>query len=470
MGIANRNVVLERSIAVGGTFGLAIATYQQGGFFYEQRIWLAITTIASLIALVWAERLSAATPVIWVAGALAIWILASEWVRSVSSEANMRIAGGDALAVAIVASAYWVATSLHHARWVRVGISANAAVAGMIGWIGLVRHDFDWAIPDHRIWRAAGTITYANGLGALLVVGLAVAIAEFPANAIDRRWAVRLTDYLVAVLFGSIAVTGSRSAYLATLTVLALAIFRWRQRIAALVCFLAPGAVGGAILAAATYPSWSEDAPASPAQCALIASLAIPAAPFVRWVVERPAVRRVLAAIAASGVRFRAVGIGVAIAIVGGVGAIVGRKLINVLRHPGAAGDRLNEWSSAIEEIGKQPILGHGGGRLNLQWTEAASGETFTVAFAHNEFLQIAGEYGLVGLSLVLIAGTLFWRSARSREVVGWGRFGSSPALILVAASIPALLDFSWHTLVVPVSAAAGLGAVDRSRGRRIDE
>jgi O-antigen ligase len=97
-------------------------------------------------------------------------------------------------------------------------------------------------------------------------------------------------------------------------------------------------------------------------------------------------------------------------------------------------------------------VLGLGTARVLLQWQ--VGGQVFTASFAHNEFLQLLTQDGLVGL-VVLVVGLLAVFVALARRRGRPGPLSAECALAgLVALLIQSSLDFLWHLTVIPVLTA----------------
>ena len=128
-----------------------------------------------------------------------------------------------------------------------------------------------------------------------------------------------------------------------------------------------------------------------------------------------------------------------------------------VLEDPEEAGSiRIAQWRDAPAMFRDRPVFGFGGGsyvwayppyqrhvRLHLTWD-----------FAHNEFVQMALEYGAVGLGLLLVA--LLWAGAAACQAVVQARSAEAAWLLagglgaLAASLIHALFDFNFHIFPNP--------------------
>lgn len=128
-----------------------------------------------------------------------------------------------------------------------------------------------------------------------------------------------------------------------------------------------------------------------------------------------------------------------------------------VLEDPGQAGGiRISQWRDAPAMFRDRPTFGFGGGsyvwayppyqrhvRYHLTWD-----------YAHNEYVQMALEYGAVGLGL-LVAG-LLWVGVGAARAVVQARSRAAAGLLagalggLAAALIHALFDFNFHVFPNP--------------------
>lgn len=122
---------------------------------------------------------------------------------------------------------------------------------------------------------------------------------------------------------------------------------------------------------------------------------------------------------------------------------------------------RLALWSEALEITAERPLLGVGPGRFQAVSPTALADRD--ARWAHQEFLQVGAETGVVGL--VLLTGVFVWGFARlfvgPRDAVT-----ALGAAALAALGIHACLDYVLHFAPVPIAGAllAG-GAVSRPRG-----
>ncbi len=165
-------------------------------------------------------------------------------------------------------------------------------------------------------------------------------------------------------------------------------------------------------------------------------------------------------------------------AVAGGVGAAdvaagpdpgPPRPLLRRLYNRNSGDERLTAWAVALAMVERRPLVGVGLGNFKVAWPErraalgrapGAAERSWLVAMprvtrAHNEFLQLAAEAGLVGLGLVAAAGLLAaWRWRRA--FLALDAFARRDQLLMLAglnvAAVHALLSFPAH---LPATAAA---------------
>jgi len=95
---------------------------------------------------------------------------------------------------------------------------------------------------------------------------------------------------------------------------------------------------------------------------------------------------------------------------------------------------RLSIWVAGLEMIVQHPFFGVGFGQFaehvgshlrDLAWIpspDAAQGKVL----AHNTFLSVGAEFGLIGLTLYLLALSGIYKAARGAAVAAWGQRGQS--------------------------------------------
>jgi len=289
-----------------------------------------------------------------------------------------------------------------------LGVAALGGVGALVGFAGLTWRWYPMAMPAQHLWRLSTTLTYADAAGAFLAMSLLVALAGGP-----RPWIARASVCLCA---GGLLATQSRGALVAF--VVACALVPWRQY----VLFLVPLAAGIAlgVAAVATSPSSGSVAWLGVATLGAIGfSVAWVPAPR-KWQWRRRHV--VLLAVLALGV-------------LGATGLLVHSEIALRSLAPSDQ-DRAVEWSAAWHQFESNPLIGVGPDRLLHFY--AADGTT--AHFVHNEYLQILADGGLVGVALLLFAGTALVRMVRRVDTLSSCAVGA-----LVCLAVAGAFDFDWH-------------------------
>jgi O-Antigen ligase len=309
------------------------------------------------------------------------------------------------------------------------GLVLCGLIASATAWIGVAFHRDPWGLVAQGIWRGSSTLTYANATGALVGIGLLLAVARLPGA--HRLAALPAYGLLVGLLS-----TGSRAALVSVgIGVLVLAHRRgWGPTARALV----PIVVGGLVGAAALVPSLSADAPAQPG----VALVGLVLGALVVVTVSSRVVAGPLRG--PSAIALVVVGLVVLAATAGN-----GFQALADARFDIGSADRAAEWRAATEEFGSSPVVGVGPGRLDLSWA-AEDGGTYVAAFAHNEYLELLATHGLVGAIALAVCVVLVVRR-RSRVHSPTDRDGAVAALAVLA--VHSGFDFLWH---IPVLALVG--------------
>jgi O-antigen ligase len=430
---------------------LAGATYKQGGFYSAAQWYLGAlvvlaTAVATTVRPARRRRLGElfdGWPTAIAPLALVAWTL-------LDAGRHGSIGSGARLALLVLAVAVMIADCQVLDRsamdLLLGGLLVLGAGTALIGWYGVADHRDVLAIPGQGLWRAAGTLSYPNAAAAMLaltgLIGIALRSSARPAG---RH---QLDGVLLTAVLTGLAATLSRGGLLAFAAGLA-------------VLLLVLGA----------NPIWTACwAPAAGALVALAGLL--PAMP----VASRPhlpltAVTLVLG-LAIGSVRSlpRAVRSGPGlVALIGmiGVGAI---GLLAVADHRAGAAigharanlsssDRLAAWHAVWHQIALHPIAGSGPGLRQLSW-HAPDGSLRVFAYAHDEYLQLFAELGLIGLScLIGCAIALVRLLVRSRPAAGNNRAPWALGLAaLLSTAVSMAFDFTGHFPAITLTAAALVG------------
>lgn len=413
----------------------AVGVVGQGGFHKPHLVAvLALLALATWLSWRAGDRPGlAVSGVTIVGGALAVWTV----VRAQFAGGPASAAGSVATVAAIMLCVAVVRRTAPDSRLVLLaGLLGVGTVVAASGWLGVALHLEPLALRDPQVWRAASTLTYSNAAAGLLAplvlvaVGRATMTSGGPAR---RRYALVITVLLVG-LAATFSIGGLLSLFVG-LVVLGVLI-GWPQLLRAIGV-----PVAGAVIAmAGLVPSIPVGSSARPvlATAALLGGLAL-----VAWLasVDLPRCPTWFGAV-------------VPVVLVAGGLAVAG---LSRGRHFIAASslDRLEEARAALQMLRSSPWFGVGPGLAGLTWFRDGVG-TLTAQYAHNEYLQVGAELGLVGLVLVgaflLVLFLPVVRTVFSDRADG---FAAGAMAAAVAFGLHSSVDFLWHLPVLPVIVAA---------------
>jgi O-Antigen ligase len=425
----------------------------QGAFYARVRWYLGVlVAAAAVLALVaWPPtRDDARLPPVLAALALAAWAVVDAALLGVPAAG----AGSALLPLAVVAVLLVCRRLGEEDREVLLlGVVGIGLLVALTGWLGVAGRVGSWAWLGDGLWRASSTLTYPNAAAAVLVPVALLVLARLT----DAPRNLPLTLAATGLLTGAGA-TMSRAAALAlAVGLVVLAVLRGAGRTAR----AALGPCAGALVAlACLVPSMPDAEPPRPALAlaGLCAGLALAAvlARLRRWA----AVTLVLGG--------ALVGCVAAASVIGGAGAAT--RLVAETRITLASPDRSGAVGAALRVAAEHPITGTGPGQADLR-SRGASGGTRIFTYAHNEYVQVAAELGLVGLALLaaLLAALarLLWRTRPAGPAgAGWAGVVAAAAAFAVHSGF----DFVWHlpavVLAVTLLAGAILPAPDGANAR----
>ena len=433
--------------------GLTYGCIAQGGFYRNQFVPFAVVSSAAVLPLAvagvggMARRL---LPVVGLAALAASAVLLGAWRAGVPHRVSATIVSIVlvALALAVGATVPRVARPVALAGLLLLG-SGIAATA----WWGAVGRRFPWGLEADGLWRGSSTLSYANATASVLVPLALAATAWLAAHrrqgATRRDPAVLGLQAVLFVLLTGAGTTQSRAgaiALVAGLVVLAVRHRRW-------LTVMAPAAFGAVVASAVALSTVATSRPAEPGT-----ALAGLAAGVLITTVLAVADRRVGGAALVVGLVAVA-----AFAVRADLDDLVRSRLtLSSTRQGGVPeatyllGDRWPEWTAAAENLQREPLTGVGPGNLDLSWV-AESGQAVRAIYVHNEYLEWAATYGVVGLVTLLAALGAVVRSVfrRHRDL--------DPCLTGVGAAALAFalhtgLDFLWHQPAIPVLMALLVG------------
>jgi O-antigen ligase len=99
-----------------------------------------------------------------------------------------------------------------------------------------------------------------------------------------------------------------------------------------------------------------------------------------------------------------------------------------------------------------------GPGRIALVWT-TADGRTVISRYAHNEYLQVLVQLGVIGFLLLLVLLAAITRTVwQGRAAAPSPQLWAGVAAGLVALAVHSGLDFLWHIPAIPLLGALLIG------------
>ena len=415
----------------------------QGAFYTRVRWYLGVlVAVATVLALVaWPPtRDDARLPPVVAALALATWAVLDAALLGVPAAG-----AGPALLLLGLVAVLLVCRRLQpeDREVLLLGVVAVGLLVALAGWLGVAGRVGSWAWLGDGIWRASSTLTYPNAAAAVLVPVALVVLARL----VDAPGSLPLALAATGLLAGA-AATLSRAAALA-LAVGLVVLAGLRGPRATVRAALGP-CLGALVALVGLVPSMPAAAPARPA----LALVGLGAGLAIAAVLAR---LRAVAAVAlvVGGVLAGCVAVAVA---AGGVGDAAG--LVAETRITLASPDRSGAVAAALRVSAEHPLTGAGPGQADLR-SRGADGGTRIFGYAHNEYVQVAAELGLVGVALLAVLlvalGRLLWRArATGPAVAGWAGVAAAAAAFAVHSGF----DFVWHLPAVLLTVTLLVGVV----------
>lgn len=431
---------------------VAAGAVAQGGFFLAGGSVVGALLAAALLAALWRQPPTIADlrlgPV-FAAAALAGWAVLDGVVRAAPMSAARYV-----LLLAGMVAVLLVCRRLDavERELLLRGVLAVGLVVAATGWVGVAWRLPPWALPDQGLWRAAGTLSYANAAAALLVPLALVALAML----IARPGSVGLALVATGLLAGAGA-TLSRGGFTGLLVGLFLLVMLARaggQPLPAVARAIAGPALGAAVALAgllAAMPATAAPNPA-PGMVALAAGMAVTA---LLTRVRGPALAAALLAIV---VGLAVVGLGTVGRTPSSVTDAAGQ--IRAVRLSVVSSDRSGATAAALHLLATHPLTGVGPGQAMLRWT-GQDGVLRVQRYVHNEYLQVTTELGVVGGGLLLWLLGAFARLAwRGREMASSRVVWAGIVAGLGALAVHSAFDFVWHLPLLPLVAAVLVGVL----------
>jgi hypothetical protein len=327
---------------------------------------------------------------------------------------------------------------------VLTGLLGCGVLVALLGWLGLALHWQRWTWQGQGLWRASSTLTYPNATAVVLAMLALVALARLT----ETPRSMRLVLSTTVLLTGLIATLSRAGLMAVAVGLLVLAVARGPR----VLLGAGWGSVAGAAVAAlGLVPTMTASDPRPvPAALALAAGFAVSAgATALRHSRFSPVAVGSLALLA----------LGLSVPRWTGITAITGARL--TVDDP----ERAASFSAALQVFDQHRLIGAGPSLPTLTWTTGTGSNVYR--YAHNEYLQVLAELGIVGgVLLATLLATLLWRLYQRRRTGGAVSAGALAAA--AALAFHAGFDFVWHIPAIPLLAAAlvGLASPDAPAGR----
>ncbi len=426
---------------------LAAAVIGQGGYYRTGQRVLAVLLVAAAILALRSGSPSAARlrPIVGIGAALAAWSVVSS---ALAGDVAAALSTVLILAGAFIVVLTCVALDDEQRDQLAVAVVGLGVLVALSGWAGVAWHRAPWALTDQGLWRAATTITYANAAAGFLAVVALLSLARS-----TRSPSSVLASGANCVLLTGLGATLSRGGAL-SFVVGALVLARL-VGVSVLLRAAAAPAIGAVVALAGVWPSIPESAPAQPGVAGVALVLGLVVSVGGARLGHRPLLALAVAVAVAGTLVLAAV-------VASGPGKDATRKVAEV-RFSVTSSDRAEETRAALQVAARQPLTGVGPGRADLSW-ERSDGAVLAARYAHNEYLQILAELGVVGLGLLLALFAMVARIVRRcrpsdslRPVWGGAVAG------LVALCVHGLFDFGWHLPAIALTGALLVGIVTSS-------
>lgn len=304
------------------------------------------------------------------------------------------------------------------------------AVSSLLGLVAVAFRWYPIAIQSGSQWRLSSTLTYYNPAGLLLAMALLIAIS------LDQTlWTARVGVFLCAA---GLLATQSRGALLALLIGMFLVPVAQIRR--ALLPLLV-GLLAGLLVVVISDNDRLHVLVVLPVICGMVASVVVARnAKVKRWRIDTP---RVV--------------VGLLLVGLVAVGAWLLMHPALTRLHVPSNGDRVAIWAAALDQWRSSPITGVGPDHLlHVHYIVADGTEAI---FAHNEYLQVLADSGVVGATLLVAVSVSIVRSVHRQSVLS-----SCAAAALVALAVAGVFDFDWHLPALGLIGGWVAGLAGRTR------
>ena len=330
------------------------------------------------------------------------------------------------------------------------GVIGIGLLVALAGWLGVAGRVGSWAFPAQGLWRASSTLTYPNATAAVLAAISLVVLGRL----IGTPGSLPLVLAATGLLTG-LAATMSRAGALAL--VVGLVVLAGLRGLRATVRAVVGPVAGALVATTCLLPSMPAASPPRPA----LALVGLGAGLALAAMVGR--LRGWSALVLLGGILLAAV-IGLLPSADGGMGDAA--QQVAGARVNLASPDRTGAQQAALRLVAQHPLTGTGPGQADLRWKGHDHG-TRLFTYVHNEYLQVAAEFGLVGLVLLavlLVAITrLLWRARPTSPATTTTTTTTTTWAGVVAAAaafaVHSGFDFVWHlpAIVLTVTLLVGL-------------
>jgi O-antigen ligase len=406
--------------------GLALACYLQGAFFPRAQLLVAVPLVVGALL---APRLPALIrqdlPIVLTAAGLAGWAVADGALTG-HLVAGFRYA----LLIAGVLGVAGVCRQLSGTARVTLvnGLLVICCAVAALGWFGVVVHHGTWGFQSPGMWRASSTLTYPNATAAVLAMAALVCLA-LRARDPAARWLGGAATILIAGLAATLSRAGV-GGWGIGLVLLGFGI-GWRP----LLRGAAAPLLGAVIAMTGLLPSITAHTPTT--VTILIAGLAA-----------------VIGVVVGSRVRATRLVLVVLVVVLAAALVLLSGRLAE--RFSLDSPDRWGSFRAAWDVFLRHPVTGVGPGIDQLVLARAAGGASL-FRYAHNEYLQVLAELGILG-GLLLVAFLALLMRRLWRDRIDAGALGVGGLAALTALALHAGFDFVWHVPAVPLLAAAFVG------------
>ena len=428
--------------------GLAAAAAGQGGFYIGPRL-MVTATLAAAGTLHFRRRGGHVAylrqPVILALGALAGWAVISAFLAGhpMASLSMVSVIASFGVVAVIVGEA----SRAQRRQLAKASIALGAAVA-MSGWIGVAFRLTRWASPESGLWRAETTVTYTNAAAAVMAALALLAIAMLVGrSSVAGRVAAMVLILGVGATLSRAAIVGLALGYCVLLGLLGV------RRVVGATAGIVVGAAIAAIALTFSMPVRSDNR-AGLAILGLLVGAGVAMAPTLTG---RRATGLAVAALALA-LCGAAIGLSRSPSSSGSAGPAGWNERISI-----SSPSRGQETRAALALVRAHLLTGTGPGQATFLWS-TPDRHLLVDSYAHDEYLQLAAEVGLIGVSLLLLLLVAITRRVLSgRSVIDdpvdshcWMWAGGATSLVYLA--VHSGFDFLWHVPVVVLVAAILLG------------